>query len=285
MQIIREPDLSQYSSIRIGGLGNFLYQPESEAELFKLLERVKNPIILGGGTNVVFADKVTRDIISLAYLGMHDVSGSGFKVTAGAGVKLSRLVYEGSRQGLSGIEVLAGIPGTVGGAVVMNAGSRYGCIGDYITGVRVLFLDSKKVEVMLPEDIEYAYRSSVFQSGSDRIILSAELEFCDMAPVTELTERVSAIIAERAASKVKYPNCGSAFRNPEHELSAGALIDRLGLKGYRIGGVAISEMHANILVNISGGSYADFCNLVEYVQERVFCEFGVCLELEIRVMR
>ncbi len=285
MQIIREPDLAQYSSIRIGGLGNFLYQPESEEELFGLLARVDKPIIIGGGTNIVFADRVMRDIVSTARMGMHDLRCAGNKVLVGAGVKLSRLVYDGCRQGLSGVEVLAGIPGTVGGAVVMNAGSRYGCIGDYITGVRVLFLDSKKVVTLLPEDIGYAYRSSVFQSGSDRIILGAELEFSFLEPVAELTARVSAIIAERTAGKVKHPNCGSTFRNPEHELPAGAMIDRLGLKGYRIGGAAVSQQHANILVNIADGSYADFCNLVEYVQERVFNEFGVCLELEIRVMR
>ncbi len=284
MKIIERPDLAEYSSIHIGGLGNFLYLPETEAELLVSLRQAAPAQVIGGGTNIIFADGFKRNVLSLSHLAQRDISLSASKVVAGAGVKLSRLVYAGCRAGLSGVEVLAGIPGTLGGAVVMNAGSRYGCIGDFVQQVRV-YARSRDAVVLLPkEELKYAYRYSVLQDESEYIVLGVELEFPDQESAAVLTTRASSIIRERLTSRIRYPNCGSIFKNPAHELTAGAMIDRLGLKGFSVGGIAVAQEHGNIIINRGSGSYAEFVQLLDILRERVYTEYKVELGLEVRVL-
>ncbi len=284
MKIIKNPDLADYSSIHIGGLGNFLYMPQTENELLILLKELNNPLILGGGTNVVFADGFDRDVISLLNFSPRELCFIGNAVSVSAGAKLSRLVYEGCRAGYSGVEALAGIPGTVGGAIVMNAGSRYGSVSQFVKNIRVLSTKTSFARTFTVSEMEYSYRKSMLQHNTEYIVLGAEFEFCELAPVGVLTERASRIIKDRITSSIKLPNCGSVFKNPEYELSAGAMIDRLGLKGYKIGGISISKYHGNIFVNEASATYSDFANLVEYVRDKVFSEFKVRLCLEIRIM-
>lgn len=284
MKIIKNPDLADYSSIHIGGLGNFLYLPQTESELLALVDEQDNPFILGGGTNVVFADGFKREVISLLNFSPRELYFSANVVSVSAGVKLSRLVYEGCRAGYSGVEALAGIPGTVGGAIVMNAGSRYGSISQFVRSIRVLSFKTSSARTFTVAEMEYSYRKSMLQHNPEYIVIGAEFEFPESAPAGVLTERASRIIKDRITSSIKLPNCGSVFKNPEHELSAGEMVDRLGLKGYKIGGIAVSKCHGNIFVNESSATYSDFAGLVEYVRNKVFAEFSVDLRLEIRVL-
>ena len=287
MQIIKRPNLAEYSSIRIGGLGNFLYFPESEKELVSLLATDDDLTVIGGGTNIVFADMFADNVICLSRLGVRGLEISEAVMSVEAGVKLSRIVYTGVRAGFSGLESLAGIPGTLGGAIVMNAGSRYGCIADFIRRVRVFSRADKKVLTIDSDSLGFGYRCSSFQENSDWIVLGAELAFSSLVDASELKKRVSQTINERIVSKIKLPNCGSVFKNPVHELSAGAMIDKLGFKGYASGSIVVSTVHANIFVNIQPSieSYADFCNLVDFIKNKVYAEYGVELELEIRIIQ
>lgn len=283
MKIIEQPQLADYSSIHIGGLGNFLYMPQTLTELESALTTAMNPIIVGGGTNVVFADSFQGDVVSLQTFAADSIAVEGLSVSAQAGVKLAKLVYTLSREGIGGIEVLAGIPGTLGGAVVMNAGSRYGCIGDFVRSIRVLH--EGNVRIMKAAELDFSYRHSCLQDDPSRVVLGVELEFERKVSAAALTARISEIIRERITSRISQPNCGSVFRNPRHELTAGAMIDRLGMKGRAAGGIAVSELHGNIFVNRGDGVYKDFMDLSALVQERVMAEFGVDLELEIRVFK
>ena len=284
MKTIENPKLAEYSSIHIGGLGNFLYLPETENELVEQVASRANLVVLGGGTNVIFADSFQGEVLGVSRLTPFGISRCGGRFTVAAGVKLARVVHAVSRDGWCGIEALAGIPGTVGGAVVMNAGSRYGAISEYISSVRVVSRGGGRVMTLQKDELDFSYRYSALQQNSDYIVLGVELEFTQNAPVEIIAARISEIIRQRVTSGIRLPNCGSVFKNPEHELSAGAMIDRLGYRGYAVGGVAVSEAHGNIMVNIGGGMYRDFQDLVALIRERVYTEYKVELELEIRVI-
>lgn len=284
MQIISKPNLAEYSSIHIGGLGNFLYLPQTEEEVLSALSEQENSFILGGGTNVIFGDSFDRNIISLSKFQNTSVDISANKISVSSGVKLSRLVYEGVRGGCGGCEVLAGIPGTVGGAVVMNAGGKYGDIGEYISSVKVYSKKMCRVLMLSRSDMLFGYRSSILQGSDDLVVLGAELCFEEKGSPEELVGIVHRIIGERMTSRIKLPNCGSVFKNPPHELSVGAMVDRLNLKGFTIGAIAVSEVHGNIFVNKSGATYSDFIVLKNYVASKIYQEYGVDLELEIRVL-
>ena len=284
MKIIENPELAEYSSIHLGGLGNFLYLPETETELVAQITASPDLAVIGGGTNIVFADSFHGAVLGLSRFASQDISVVGGSFSIAAGVKLSRVVNTVSEYGWSGVEALAGIPGTVGGAVVMNAGSRYGSISDYVQRIRVFSRKAGRASTLERVELAFSYRHSSLQQNPDYMVLGVELKFTQKAPVEVLADRISEIIRERTTSKIRQPNCGSVFRNPEHELSAGAMIDRLGFRGQAEGGIAVSEIHGNIFVNTGDGCFQDFQNLVDLIQTRVYAEYAVGLELEIRVI-
>jgi UDP-N-acetylmuramate dehydrogenase len=238
-------------------------------------------LIMGSGTNMVVRDGGWNGVVAVLRGGMFDaVEYEGKRVTAGAGVKLNRLVIEAARRSLSGLEPLAGIPGTVGGAVRMNAGARGRSFGDLVEETSVMLSDGS-VRRLKKDELKFGYRSC--NGLGDKTVLSAALA---LAPGLRSSIE-SAIRRNAARHAAHFPVKGSAgciFKNPEKGLSAGAIIDSLGLKGLRVGRAFVSEAHANVILTEDGAAAAEVIELIDTIRKRVLAEKGVTLEREVTVV-
>ena len=282
--LMESEPLSRHLYAGAGGPASLFAIPESTedvVELFTCLDREGVPwFLLGGGTNVIFANGGYPGCVvhlgrRFARIKVQDDS----MILAGASAGLSEVVETSAAKGLAGMECLAGIPGTVGGAVVMNAGTRSGEISDVLHEVRIF---SGEEIVWLPaEKLGLSYRSSILPETS--VILEARF---GLAPATEddVRSRIRILKENRGATQpLDMPSAGCWFKNPAGD-SAGRLIDEAGLKGERCGGAQVSEVHANFLVNLGGASASDFITLAQRVREAVREQFGVVLEDEVRVI-
>lgn len=293
-RLIEDCSMSGFSSFACGGRAALLAEPSNEEELFYALEVLREADIpymaLGCGTNVLFSDSGYDGVVLRIGRGFSDINlfecgpsdeGELFRAIAGAGARLSKLAILAAERGCKGFEFACGIPGSVGGAVLMNAGAYGGEIKDYICSVRALGPDGS-VRVYKKEEMELSYRRSIF-TDSGEIILSAEFELVPGDP-----EEISALISElgkkRAASQpLQYPSAGSFFKRPEGHY-AGKLIEEAGLKGLRIGGAMVSPLHAGFIINAGGASASDVIDLMNVVRETVADRFGVLLEPEVRII-
>lgn len=281
---ILSPDesLANHTWLKLGGSAERFYTPTSRDQLIALVQCcVANdvaPRILGGGSNLLIADgSVSGAVIKVAEPALGNVTVSGNEVTAEGGALLSHVVAESVRANLAGLENLVGIPGTIGGAVVGNAGGRHGDIGEFIRRVEVITHGGEVVE-RTGDELTFAYRSS---SIRDLVVLSVTLELRPDES-DDLTTRMKKIwIMKRATQPMADQSAGCIFRNPRG-LSAGALIEQCGLKDLSVGKARISDRHANFVVTESGASSEDVRSLADKVKAAVSEKFGVELELEIR---
>jgi len=285
-EIVSENEpLANHTWFRLGGPARYLVRPRTKDELLAVVKRChecENPIrVLGKGSNLLVSDKgVDGVVVQLLdeYFGGVTIEDTTVRVGAGAG--LTKLVQKCAREGLSGMECMAGIPGSVGGAVRINAGGRFGDIGNVAQSVRLL--DSSGYEfVRQRPDIYFGYRMTNIIS---KFILEAEFTLVPDDP-----ERIGRLIKEvwmlkKNSQPTNSRNAGCVFKNPR-ALSAGALIDKVGLKGHTIGGARVSEKHANFIEVGDGATTEDVLKLIELIQERVRERFEVELELEIDVWR
>lgn len=278
-----EAPLAAYTSFRIGGPAMLLAIPADREDLKTVLAFARSealPLhVLGGGSNTLVRDGGFRGIA--VHLNAFQVlERRESDVTAGAGVRVSRLLAFGCRQGLSGLEVLSGVPGTVGGAVWGNAGAWGGAVADCLTTVEIVTALGE--ECRLPrQDIPFRYRASGLPAGS--VVVQATFALTPGGP-TEIRRRISGYLVRRNASQpVEFRSAGSIFKNPPGEY-AGRLVERAGLKGTRIGNAMISAKHGNYIVNLGGARAADVLALVAMARERVRAVTGVDLELEIKVV-
>jgi len=277
---LSEP-LSQYSSIRIGGKADLLVFPTVShcTEIFKLLKDLNIPyIVIGGGSNTLFPDEGLRGVVvSTEALNSCHVIGDKGLLETGAGVSLWRLIRLATESGLSGLEPLAGIPGTIGGAVCGNAGAFGVEIKDLLSHIEVL-RPSGVVERLNREAIRFAYRQAHLGDG---VILRAVLRLLP-EDREKIRQKVKFYLKEkRSRQPVDRPSLGCVFKNPEG-YSAGRLIDEAGCKGMRQGGIVVSNLHANFFVNEGRGTAKDYLELLSRVRERVYLAFGLWLEAEIR---
>lgn len=286
--------LAPYTTLRIGGPAAYFAEPESEEELSRLLVWAGREglsfFILGNGSNVIFEDTGYEGlVISMRHfrndLIKMDLDRS--QVSVSAGVSLARLVRFCQESGLAGTEFLAQIPGTVGGALVMNAGfSRHGGqrneIGDLVLEVRALQKDGTPV-VLGREDLKFSYRHSDLE---EYLLLEATLQLW-RRPKDQIQNEIKANQDFRKKRQdVTEPNAGSIFKNPLGlHPAAGALIEKAGLKGKRIGGIQVSEQHANYFINKGDATSKDVAQLIEEVQKTVFHATGITLEPEIRFIQ
>jgi len=275
--------LARLTSMRVGGPVRFLFEPRSQAELASLLDVLRRNNILvrviGAGSNVVAGDDgFPGAVIRLAGDFAH-LSFEGPAVTAGAAVPLPRFVRESAERGLSGAEGLVGIPGTLGGALVMNAGGRWGEICRLVRAARVMTLQGGVTDVA-PEKLAFGYRHSTLVGS---VVLSAvfQLQQSDRQAVEAATR--SFLDKKRATQDLGAASAGCIFKNPPGGLSAGALIDRAGLKGVQVGGAKVSPLHANFLVNTGSASAKDVLDLARLVRSRVLETSGVDLEFEVQL--
>jgi len=275
--------LSRHTTFGVGGRADYFFEADSLDSLREILLFCKKKDIkwtlLGGGSNLLACDEGYAGCVIKLVGDFSEISRTPAGLRAGGGARLARLVKESCRQGLSGLECLAGIPGTVGGALVMNAGGRYGAIGDCIC--RAGCFSEEAEELDFPKkQIRFGYRSS---NLSDFIITWAEFEL-KRGDAGEIKGRVGKIVEEKARTQpLGQKSAGCIFKNPGAG-SAGELIERAHLKGRRAGGAYVSRVHANYIINDGSATAADIFALIDAIRSKVREKFGVELELEIKVI-
>ena len=280
---VDEP-LAPLTWFRLGGTAAFLARPRDLSEVAALLRRCREldlPYrLLAGGSNILVSDEGFDGlVIHLESPAFSDVTIEGGRVSAGAAVPLTALISQTARAGLAGLAVLTGIPGTVGGALRGNSGGRQGAIGSFVQSVTVVG-ESGKPLVREREDLRFDYRSSDLD---EPLIASAEffLEPEDPEAVVRRMRRVWIIKKEN--QPYGHQSSGCIFKNPTPEVSAGTLIERAGMKGSRVGGVEISERHANFIVADPGSKTKEVLQLIDLIRDKVRRQFGYNLELQIQV--
>ncbi len=278
-----EVRLADYTWYGIGGPAEYFIRPENAEQLRDVLVRCgENNLdvkILGFGSNLLVNDKgVKGAVIKLDGEEFRKTQFDSDVLTAGSSVNLSKLVLECVRRGLGGLEPLTGIPGSVGGGIRMNAGGSFGDFGSAVESVTVMDNEGNIFERKKPE-LVFDYR---WVNITARCILSAKINLVE-ADRDQMLNSVKEIwIYKKNSQPLNSRNAGCVFKNPRG-MSAGALIDRSGLKGLQIGGAKVSEKHANFIITEKGASYADTQRLIEAVRERVREKFDVELELEIEI--
>lgn len=290
----RQVDLSHWTTMQVGGPAEFLAEPVTESELLEAIDfagRMRVPwIIIGKGSNMLFSDEGYSGVcISLHRYDADriEIDPERKTVTASGGVLLSKLVLKCRDAGFSAPEFLANIPGTLGGALVMNAGfSRFpgqrNEIGDLVEEVLVLTPSGAK-EIFKREELGFSYRQSSLEG---RIILSGTLKIWKRNPSLIQREIQENFRYRNKVQDLNFPSSGSIFRNPSFpNPSAGYLIEQVGLKGTRVGGAMVSNKHGNYIVNIDHATSSDIIQLIEKIQKVVFDETGIILEIEIRIVK
>ena len=277
--------MSRLTSFRIGGPARAVAMPKNEQELSQLLklcaECCVEPVILGAGTNVLAPDEGMEKLVIVlkdALEGMERLSDTCIRVMAG--VTMSRAAVFAAGLNLGGLEFAHGIPGTVGGGVYMNAGAYGGEIKDVCTRVRIMERNGE-ARWITGEEAAFSYRHSAIEDNP-WIVVAAEFELTPK-PEAEVWEKMKELIGKRRASQpLDLPSAGSAFKRPVGGFAA-ALIDQTGLKGFRVGGAAVSEKHAGFVVNLGGATAKDVKELLNAVSDKVYERTGIRLEPEVRI--
>lgn len=281
---LAEP-LAPYTTFRIGGPADALVLPENIAELQSVLRYCADcglPVfILGRGSNLLVRDKGVRGVVVKLAGEFTRTEVSGTAVTAGAGVPLAETARLAWRHGLGGMEFAHGIPGTVGGAVVMNAGAYDGEMKDIVTGAKVVDRQGNCREIDQAE-LSFGYRHSALQ-GDDLIVAMVALNLYPADPDAIQAKMDELAARRRAKQPLDLPSAGSTFRRPPGYY-AGTLIDQAGLKGRRVGDAQVSELHAGFIVNRGQATAADVLALIAIVQAEVRQQFGVMLEPELKIV-
>ena len=278
--------MAKHTSFRIGGPAKRMAFPKTREQLVVLMGFLQDagvkPLLIGNGTNLLVADKGLDTVVidTSAELSHIDLTDEG-EIAADAGVSLAKLALFAWKNGLTGLEFAHGIPGTLGGGVVMNAGAYGGELKDVVTEVTALYPDG--VKVLTPAELDFSYRHSVFSAG-EGIVLGAKVKLESGAP-DAIKAKMDDLMARRKASQpLELPSAGSTFKRPAGGYAA-ALIDAAGLKGYAVGGAQVSEKHAGFVVNRGGATFDDVLRLMDHIRSEVLRTSGVELEPEVKIIR
>ena len=274
--------LGKYTSFRIGGPAELYIEPVDKDDVVTAtLFAGKNGIpltVMGNGSNLLISDDGIPGIVMNLESGLHGISAHNGVVNAESGIRIGKFVDFCIQQGLAGVEMLAGIPGTIGGAVVMNAGAYGGETSDHLIDVEVL--RGETIVKVAKADCGFSYRRSGFQKD---IVLSARFAL-PAGSIAEMLKRRRELLLKRNESQpLNLPNSGSVFKNPAGKYAA-QLVDQCGLKGTRIGNAQISEKHGNFIVNLGDASANDVVGLITLERARVKEQFGITLEAEVKLM-
>ncbi len=280
-KVLENCSLKQYTTYRAGGIADYIVFPESIEQLKNLMSYLKEKNIkhkvVGYGSNLLFSDDGYRGVL-IKLDALHTCEFYGTKVVVGAGYPLMKLAIKVAKLGLTGLEFAAGIPGTIGGAIYMNAGAYKSDMGYIVSEIKVL-TPELTVKTMYNRELEFHYRTSFLQTHPGYICLEATLI------LTKGTEAaIRSVMEDRKKRRLmtqplEYPSAGSVFRNPEG-IAAGKLIEDCGLKGMRIGGAEVSRKHANFIINVDHANANDIRKLILTVQDTVWKKKKVKLKCE-----
>ncbi|MBN3039285.1 MAG: UDP-N-acetylmuramate dehydrogenase [Candidatus Omnitrophica bacterium] len=281
----REP-LARHTTLNVGGPAAVWIEPHDVEELGLTLSHcVKNRLpymIIGKGSNLLVGDQGFKGAMLSLNAGIFaKMEFRGNHIRCGAGVALSRLLRECQRRGLGGLEFLAGVPATVAGALIMNAGSKDKYIGRYVESVTVMD-EKERVRTLNKDRLKFGYRRS---NLSKFVVLEATLKLIKKDPQKIKKESLYFLERKKKTQDLSFRSAGCIFKNPQHRLSAAAMIDACGLKSRRRGGAEISTKHANYIINRSGATAEDLLYLIKLAQKQVKNKFGVKLEPEVKIVR
>lgn len=282
--IFMEEPMKKHTTFRVGGPADVLVQPDETAlaAILALCRQYYVPYsFIGNGSNLLVGDKGIRGVVIEMTDPMGNIEVHGTKITAQAGAMLSKIANTAASNGLGGMEFAAGIPGSVGGAVVMNAGAYGGEMKDIIE--RVYVLDENGAQLELDRDaLDFGYRHSCIPKKK-YIVTKVVL---DLVPrdEAEIRSEMKELNEKRAEKQpLQYPSAGSTFKRPEGYF-AGKLIMDAGLRGYQVGGAQVSEKHCGFVINKGDATAADICQLMQDVSDKVQAQFGVVLEPEVKII-
>jgi len=279
--------LADFTSFRVGGLADWYVEPDSLSSLQSSLAWARDqglPVhFLGAGSNLLVSDRgisglvISTRLLKTTYFDL--VTG---RVIAGAGVSLPKLAWQAAKRGWRGLEWAVGIPGTVGGAVVMNAGAHKFCTGEILVSTQVVTITGA-IEELSPLQLAYGYRTSLLQKQS-KLVIHATLQLQPGSSRDEVMETTNQHRLQRQATQPYHlPSCGSVFRNPK-AYSAAWLIEQSGLKGYRIGDAEVAHRHANFILNCGRAKASDIWRLIHHVQEQVETKWQIKLIPEVKIL-
>ena len=280
-RVVEQPKMRDYTTYKVGGPVLAIVYPKNINQLIKLISFLKNNEIrykvLGNGSNVIFKD-VSYDLVIIKLNHFNHLEINGRQIVVGAGYNLIALSLKAAKESLTGLEFASGIPGTVGGAVFMNAGAYKSDMGYIVKKIKVLN-PNLEIETFYNEQLNFHYRTSFLKENPEYICLEATFQLRKGKK-----ESIMEVIKDRklrriASQPLEYPSAGSVFRNPEG-LFAGKLIEDLGYKGKKIGGAVVSEKHANFIVNYNKAKGEDVIALIEKIKKEVKKEYGVELTVE-----
>ena len=284
-EVLTNVNIKKYTTYHAGGIATCLVIPKDVDKLIVLLKYLKeNNIkhkILGNGSNLIFSDSLYDGVlIKLDKLDKLEITGN--KIVVGAGYNLIKLAIKTANLSLTGLEFASGIPGTIGGAVFMNAGAYNSDMGYFVKDVKVL-TPSYEIKTLTNKEMDFHYRSSFLQKNRDYVCLEATLLLRHGKKETILE-----VIRDRKERRIQsqpleYPSAGSTFKRPTGYF-AGKLIQDAGLKGYSIGGAAVSEKHSGFVINKGNATAKDITDLIKHIQDEVKKQFGVDLHTEVRII-
>ena len=282
----KDEPLAGHTTIKIGGPADLFVEPSSIKNLEKTMELVGkykvNWRAIGRGSNLLVSDNGIEGVVIKLGHGLNQLEIDGTKIMVGAGYSIVSLAVQISRNGLSGFEFASGIPGSVGGAVYMNAGAHGSDISKILTRAHILFEDGT-FEWLTDKEMEFSYRTSVLQNKRPGIVVEAEFELTE-GNKEEIMEAMQKNKEYRKVTQPwNFPCAGSIFRNPL-PYYAGQLVEEAGLKGYQIGGAQISEMHGNFIINAGNAKAEDVLQLIDYVQKTIFDSYNVKMETEVEII-
>ncbi len=286
MKTLEKTELGQFTTIKIGGVADKICFPSTTNELIDLMDKLmsKNEpwSLVGGGSNILASSHdIPGTVICTTGLNCIEQLGPTL-LTAGAGVRLPRLSAYASKLSLSGMEFYEGIPGTVGGAIVMNAGAHGRCTSQILETVTILDLTKWKIEVLTPKDIVFGYRISTI-NPQEQIVLSAKFRMASDTEAAIRTRMKTNNLARQSTQPIKDPSAGCTFKNPiEINMPAGKILDSIGAKNWTIGAAQVSSVHANFIINLGNANSQDVCKLISKMQESIFEKYNVLLKPEIK---
>ena len=287
LKVAREEPMSRHTSFRVGGPARRMAFPERGEQLVLLMRFAQacgaRPLVIGNGSNLLVADEgLDRLVVNTSAMNQITREEDPAVLTAGAGVSLARLADFACKQGLTGLEFAHGIPGSVGGAVCMNAGAYDGEMKQVVEQVTILFPE-EGVKKLSGEEMDFSYRHSLLSDHPEAVVLSASFRLSS-GDAELIREKMRELMTRRKTSQpLEYPSAGSTFKRPVGYF-AGTLIDQCGLKGFTVGGAQVSEKHAGFVINRGGATFADIMGVIRGVQERVLAEKGVRLEPEVKII-